>query len=408
MRHDVEQMVENFDPWSPVLANDAEFFWAVLNRMREKSPVLYSKEHGGFWIITRHAEVMRANKDWESFTSAEGATIPYNPDMPKLAPIEVDPPEHRDWRRMLNPLMSPSAVAGFEPAMRRIAGELMDEFVERGECDLAQDFAWRFVPGSLFELMLGVPTDQLPATRQFVQDFVSSEDPERQQEVFADLEAWAKQFLLWRKERPPQGDVTDALLAGRVQGEPLTIDAMVSALVLLLLAGMETTSSSIGYLAGLLIEQPELRGHFELNAPVDLAVEELLRHGSISVSLSRVATREVEIGGQVIPAGGRVLLLWAAANWDPRVFPQPERFDIDRPQGNHLAFGAGPHKCMGANFARLMLRVATTEIVRRLPDLRLEPGSPIEHPPGLVRSTRSMRVRFRPTPRSVVPAATHP
>ncbi|MET8875627.1 cytochrome P450 [Nocardia sp. NPDC004604] len=404
---EVEQMADNFDPWSSEFANDAEFFWAVVNRMREKGAVLRSEKHGGFWVITRYKEVMRANKDWETFTSAQGATIPHNPDVAKLAPIEVDPPAHHDWRRMLNPLMSPSAVAQHEPAMRRIARGLMDEFVESGECDLAKDFAWRYVPSSLFELMLGVPPDQLPATRALVQDFISAEDLARQQVVFADLEAWSKNFLLWRKESTPRDDVTNALLGGQVGGKPLTIDEMASALILLLLAGMETTSSSIGNIAGHLIEDPALGRYFATpGTSVDLAVEELLRRGSVSFGLSRVATRDVEIAGQVIPAGGRILLLWAAANWDPSVFPQPERFDLDRPPGRHLAFGAGPHKCMGANFARLMVKTAATEIVARMPDLRLRPGSVVEHPPGLVRSTRSMRVIFRPTPRSTTSATT--
>ncbi|HEX4818230.1 MAG TPA: cytochrome P450 [Nonomuraea sp.] len=398
---DIDRLAADFDPWSRELAHDGELFLAVVNRIRERGPVVRSERHGGFWIIAGHAEVSRANRDWETYSSAMGATIPHNPDVPKLAPIEVDPPEHGDWRRILNPLMSRAAVSGHEPAMRRIARELMDEFVEAGECDLAKDFAWRFVPGSLFELMLGVPADQLPTTRALVQAFVSSDSLERQQQVFADLAAWAESFLAWRRDRPERGDVTDALLRGRVRGRPLTTDRIVSTLIMLVLAGMETTSSSIGNIAQHLIDDPALCRYFASpDAPVDLAIEELLRRGSVSFGLARVTTRDVEVGGQVIPKGDRVLLLWASANWDPAVFPEPERFDLGRPPNRHLAFGAGPHRCMGANFARLLLKVATTEIVARLPELRLRPGAVVEHPPGLVRSTRSLPVRFRPTARS--------
>ncbi|WP_179120363.1 cytochrome P450 [Streptomyces tsukubensis] len=407
---DIDELAENFDPWDIRLAGDSELFWAVVERMRQKGPVLRSTAQGGFWIITGHDEVLRANKDWETYTSAQGVTIPSNPDVPKLAPIEVDPPVHREWRRMLNPSMSPAAMARHEPAIRSIAVELMDQFVERGECDLATDFAWQFVPASLFQVLLGVPVDQVERTRRLVHRVVSFEDLdeqtgargesllEQQNKAFADLNEWARGFLQWRQERPRVNDVTDALLHGEVSGKPLSLQEKVNTLILLVLAGMETTSSSISAIALHLIEDPSLRHYFHgPEAPVETAIEELLRHGSISFGLTRVTTCDVEVGGQVIPAGERVFLLWASGNRDPEVFQEPARFDIHRRPNAHLAFGAGPHRCMGANFAKAMLKVATTEMVARLPELRLDPDGVAVHPPGVTRSTRSLPVLFRPT-----------
>ncbi|MFI6173657.1 cytochrome P450 [Nocardia sp. NPDC051052] len=396
----IHRLVENFDPWSIELANDAELFWAVINGIREHGPVLYSERHGGFWVIAGYDEVLRATKDWKTFSSAQGAAVPANPDLPKLAPIEVDPPDHSDWRRILNPLMSHAAVSRHESAMRRIASALMDEFIEVGECDLVKDFAERFVPGALFELMLGVPGDQLPTTHALVQSFISSAGRSSQQEAFTQLTMWAEQFLLWRKEQPERGDVTDALLRGDVRGVPLTMDQMVSTLVMLVLAGMETTASGISHIAQHLAFDPELcRDLASSKAQTDLVIDEIMRRESVSFGLARVTTRDVEIGGQLIPEGSRVFLLWAAANWDPNVFPTPERIDIRRPRNKHLAFGTGPHKCMGQHFAKLLLKVATTEIATRMPDLQLRPGAAAEHQPGLTRVTRSLPVLFRPTRR---------
>lgn len=388
----------DFDPWSTRLAGAPEEFWEVMDGLRERGPVLYSGAHGGFWIITRHAEVLAANKDWETFSSAQGVSLPHNPDAPLLAPIEVDPPGHRDWRKLLNPLMSPAAVAGHEPAMRRIASDLIDEFVAAGACDLAADFAWKFVPAALFQLLLGVAPEEVPYTRGLAHLVVShGATQDEQNRAFADLTAWSLKHLRWRTTQPDRGDVVDALLRGDVGGRRLTHEEMVPAMILLIVAGMDTTSNSIGDMALHMINEPALTELFRDNEhSVEQIVEELLRHGSISFGLSRVTTRETEVAGQRIPAGERVFLLWAGANRDERVFPQPDRFDPARRPNPHLAFGAGPHRCMGAHFARLMLKVAVTEIHTRLPGLRLQAGAHLDQPPGLVRSIRSLPVAFEP------------
>lgn len=403
---DIDSLSENFDPWSPELAREPEVFWAIINGLQKRGPVVHSKAHGGFWILTDYAEVLAANKDWQTFSSAEGVSIPHNPDSPLLAPIEVDPPEHRNWRKLLNPLMSSPAVARHEPAMREIAVGLMDEFVEAGTCDLAVDFAWKFVPAALFQLLLGVAPAEVPHTRELAHRIVSHSGPEDQRQAFADLSEWSLSYLKSRESEPDRGDVTDALLRGELGGRPLTSEERARGMILLIVAGMDTTSNSIGDIALHMINSPALQEMLRANRhSIEQVVEEMLRHGSISFGLTRSTTRDVEIAGHAIPAGERVFLLWAGANWDERVFPEPERFDPTRKPNPHLAFGAGPHRCMGAHFARLMLKVAVTEITTRMPGLRLRPGACIEQPPGLVRSIRSLSVTFEPTPRaSQVPA----
>ncbi|MFB7917111.1 cytochrome P450 [Streptomyces sp. NPDC056061] len=400
MTTETQTIEVDFDPWSPRLAGEDHEFWAVMDELRDRGPVLHSSAHGGFWIITSHEEVLAANKDWETFSSAQGVSLPHNPDAPLLAPIEVDPPEHRDWRRLLNPLMSPAAVARYEPAMRGIASDLMDEFVATGHCDLAVDFAWKFVPAALFQLLLGVAPEEVPYTRELAHRIVShGTTQEEQNQAFADLSAWSLRHLDERENQPRRGDVVDALLHGDMRGRRLTRQEMVRAMILLIVAGMDTTSNSIGDLALHLINDPALSDLFHDNEhSVEQIVEEMLRHGSVSFGLSRVTTRETEVRGHRIPKGERVFLLWAGANRDRRVFADPETFDPSRTPNPHLAFGAGPHRCMGAHFARLMLKVAATEIDERMPGLALRPGARIDQPPGLVRSTRSLPVVFEPTP----------
>lgn len=394
----IERLVSRFDPWDTALAEDSRVFWAVMAALRDAGPVVHSTAHGGFWVISGYHEVLRATRDWRSFSSASGATLPAADDVPRLPPIEVDPPEHGQWRILLNPHLTRAAVGRHEPGARRIAADLVDSFAERSECDLGEDFAWRFVPGALFELLLGVPVEQVPGARALVRRAVSFDHVDQQREALAELSAWCREFLRWRDGQPERDDVVGALRRGVVDGERLTEDQLVNTLLLLVMAGMENTSSSICDLAGHLIADPGLGELLTApGAPVDHAVEELVRYGSVSFGLSRVATRDVEIGGAVIPEGGRVFLLWASGNRDPAAFDRPDAFVPGRRAPGHLGFGAGVHRCLGAHFARMLLRVAVDEITTRLPDLRLRPGARVHHPPGVVRSTWSMPVLFTPT-----------
>jgi cytochrome P450 len=363
--------------------------------MRERGPILRSEAYGGFWILSRYPEVIKANRDWATFSSAEGVALPHNQLAPLMPPIEVDPPEHREWRRLLNPYFTPQAVACHEPAMRRIAGALITEFSEAGRTDIVRDFAWKFVPTALFELLLGVATSEMPRLGQLAKAIVYDNGTQRGAQAFAELSDWAVQFLQSRQEEPAHGDVVDALLGARIDGRELGPREMAAPLLLLVIAGQDTTSNSIGDITVRLISNPRLaellRGDPSL---IPAAVEEFLRDGSVSFGLARTATCAVEIGGQQIRAGERVFLLWGAANHDEQIFTQPWIFDPRRAPNPHLAFGAGPHRCMGAHFARLMLKVATEEIVTRLTDLQLEEGASLDYQPGLVRSLHSLKVRW--------------
>lgn len=392
-----ERLVREFDPWDRALAEHSEVFWSVMAALRAAGPAVHSRAHGGFWVIVGYDEVLRATRDWRTFSSASGATLPASPDVPRLPPIEVDPPEHGRWRNLLNPYLTRPAVVRHEPAARRIAAELVDTFVDRGECDLGEDFAWKFVPNALFELLLGVPVEQVPHTRALVRRAVSFDHVDQQRAALDELSEWTRGFLRWRAGQPPRDDVTDALRTGQVGGVSLTTDQVVNTLLLLVMAGMENTSSSICDLAGHLIAEPGLAAVLSApDAPIDDLVEELARYSSVSFGLSRVTTRDVRVGNVTIPAGERVFLLWASGNRDPAAFPRPEVFDVGRGSRGHLAFGAGPHRCLGVQFARLLLRVAITEITTRLPNLRHRPGAAVTHPPGVVRSTWSMPVLFDP------------
>jgi cytochrome P450 len=368
----------------------------TMARMRELCPVARSEEYGGFWVVTRYEDALSVAQNWPVFSSAHGLSVLRSPTVVRNLPVEADPPEQRIFKRLINPYFTPAAVARWEQPTRNLVTRLIDTFIEDGACDFMAAFARPFPSLAFFELALDAPAEDLERVAHMASKSSTPNDPEAR-ECWLGLYHWIKDFIGQRRGQPPRGDVVDAVLAASIDGRPITEDEIIGTVQLLILGGLETTAGALGLMFGRFCHEPEipalLRSQPEL---ISSAVEELLRLDPPFVSVGRTAVRDAELGGHVIKAGDKVLIHWASANRDDGEFGHPDGFDLGRERNRHFSFGVGPHRCAGSNLARMNLRIALEELLRRLDDIKLQGGADIRDHAGLTRSPLRLPITFTP------------
>jgi len=387
---------ERFDHFDPALADDP---YPALRALRERAPVFFSEEHGGFWGMTRYQDVYDAAHRVETFASGLGPiTIPApmtleGAESQRPAPISYDPPDHRRYRSFINPYFSPARIEAMEPWFRQIATELIDKFIDRGEADFAQEFA---IPMPMFVIcgLLGIPDERWAEFRGQIEDIIAFTDRDRTLNAVMEVGGYMAAMLAERRERPTD-DLLSFVANGIVDGAPMSDEEILGFAVLLFGAGAETTTNAIGNTLSYLAEHPDLRS--ELAGDLELlpnAIEEFLRFDTPVFGLARTVAHDTEFAGQSMREGDRVLLMWGAANHDPAEFEDPDSVNIHRFPNRHLAFGSGIHRCLGSHLARLELRVALEELLRRIPEFSLAPGARADRCVGVTRGTRSLPVVF--------------
>jgi cytochrome P450 len=384
----------HFDYLAPAVAQHLN---ETLDFMRTRCPVAKSDAHDGYWIVTGYQDVLRVAQDWKTFSSAHGVSVPGTDTPVKAIPEHVDPPLHREYKRLIASFFTPVAVAQYEEGTRQLVTRLMDEFVDRGECDFMSEFARPFPGLAFFEMVLHAPSDQVAEINAMSMAASMPTNPKRG-EAWKGMHDWIVEFVAQRRGSASRGDVIDAILGGEIEGRPITEEEIIGMIQLLILGGLDTTAGALGQFMIRFCHEPDipelLRQQPEL---IPDAVEELLRLEGPFIAIARTAMADVEIGGQPVHAGEKVLIYWASANRDEGEFADAGHFVAEREGNRHLAFGAGPHRCTGSNLARLNLRVAVHEIVQRLGDLRLAPGvEPLPFHSALNRSPLSVPILFTP------------
>ena len=388
-----------------------------LHWLRRHSPVHWS-EKDDLFVVTKFADVAEISKDQGRFTSANGVRPGSGV---KLALLDESGPRHVQLRRLISRGFTPRMVAKLEPKFRSIARTAIDAVAQRGECDFVESIATP-LPLLLIAEMIGVRRQDRARFQGWSDDMIAADgnasNPQRMQRAglaFAQLAAYVTPILESRRKHP-QDDLISVLVGAKEEGilgdlgagdapaalgleDPqLANDELLMLLVLLLVAGNETTRNALSGGLACLIENPGARAQL-LASPekIPAAVEEMLRFVSPIHSFARTATRDGVLRDQRIRAGQRLLMIYPSANRDEEVFAEPDRFDVERgPQ--HLAFGIGAHFCLGANLARMELRVAFEELLARLPDLAYaDAEGAVVRPSALVRSYTRMRVRFAPS-----------
>jgi cytochrome P450 len=412
-----QRPVVDFDHHSREYLDDRLTEW---RRLRQ-TPVAFSPRYGGFWVVSGHAEVAHVSRDEDTFTSQFGerdgveyggiAGVPRIKGIPPAGIAEADPAVHQSLRRLLNPFLLPHAVNALRPLMEDLTDWFIDQHIETGRMDLVLDLA-NPVPAVVTMKLIGLPpadwepyADLFHATiayRQGSPEFnrAIARTPEMMKGVLAEAHARRSQ---------PRPDLLTALVELRVEdGRPLS-DAEITAILWNLIGGgLDTTTSLTALTLHHLDARPDLRQRLidepELIGP---ATEEFLRYYSISETLTRTVTRDTSLNGCDLERGDVVLISWLSANHDDAQFGRPDEVVLDRSPNSHLAFGVGPHRCIGMHLARTLYQVMVGGVLRRLPDYRVDrevtrfyQGNP------MLAGVVSMPAEFTPGPR--VGPATRP
>jgi cytochrome P450 len=373
----------------------------VYRELRNKCPMVHSEKWGGFWAFLDYEDVYDAEQVAEIFSSRSGKEVPGVEGSIPFIPIDYDPPLVQDYRKIALPFFSPGAAKALEPTFRALATELIDDFIESGEADIIGQLTTP-LPARWILQMLGFDESRWPEWVEWIHTTVHdlAINPEKSGAAAAQIYASITAEIAKRREGGYGDDLLSTLMQGSVNGEPLDDGQILGYAFLVLLGGMDTTSGLTGNALVRLEEQPELRERL-IREPELLpkATEEFLRHDTPTHSLPRIVAKDCEFNGQKFSAGERVLLMFAAANRDPKVFEDPDRIDFERVGNRHLAFGAGPHRCMGSNHARMMFQVLMSEILTRLPDYTISGEVERFADAGSVYAVRRLPVRFTPGPR---------
>ena len=298
---------------------------------------------------------------------------------------------HTWARKILLPPFSANAVAKYEPETRELCAELVEGFIKNGRADGAADYAQQ-IPPRVIASMLGIPKEEAPMFTEWVRGFLELglTNPELREQSAMNIFQYMNERIQERKANPREGDLVTYLLAQKVDGEPVPEGHVLGTCFLLMVAGIDTTWSSIGSALWHLAQHPEDRKRL-INEPeiMPLAIEELLRAYS-PVTMARYVAEDTEYAGCPMHEGDKVLMNFPAANRDPRMFENPDKVIIDRPKNPHIAFGVGIHRCAGSNLARMEMKVSIEEWLKRIPDFRLEDPGAVTWAGGQVRGPRQM------------------
>ena len=394
-----------FDPYDEEIQGD---IYGAYEKIHAASPISWVDRHGGYWVVTGYREVFEMARDWQHFSSLVwGERGIFKHAGPRLPPVHYDPPEQQEWRQLLNPYFTPARMAQIEPGARAVATRLIDEFIEAGEADLFKDLGSPLPGMVFFSHVMQVPLEDLQQLRTWVDtiQYQGFADPEVAKKADGEFTQYLYQFIEGRRSAPADGDVVDMLLTAELNGHRMSDEEIMSAVMLLIFGGIETTSNAIAnalhYIESHADDRRRLLDDRQL---FPTAVEEFLRYEGGLHGKARVVTDGVELFGVKFRKGEKVLLSFAGANRDPQEYPEPTRCIIDRPANRHLAFGLGVHRCLGSNLARMNIRITLEEVLRRVPDFRLKEGAETPLQGAITRGYTALPVRFTPG-RRLGPAA---
>jgi cytochrome P450 len=362
----------------------------VLRHARHNCPVPWTSGAGGFFLVTRYEDVQRVTSDWETFSSTEGLPTP----MPlRICPIDADPPLQTALRRILNPLFSRGHLMRYVPLMEKLAADLVDQWADRGECELVNDFAADYVGTILMQIVMG---DMEPEARRRASDAVIGCAHEGTPEnFFALVMASAERFAAASDSPETAPDVLKALINGTVEGRPLTEEEQLGVLNILFLGGLDTTRAAITMMALRIAADPSLEQRVRNPDWVKHDLDEFLRIDTPVGTFGRVATRDTELSGTKIKKGQRLLVRYDSANRDAERFPNPDQLVFDPPRPSNAAFSLGIHRCLGSNLARLQIPIAWEAIFSRVTNLRLTVDpSEIVWAPGLSNGPLTVPLAF--------------
>lgn len=345
-------------------------------------PIFYDvNDYGNAWQLLKYEDAFFMLRHADIFSN-EGATpFPRDPnDYFYFIPIEIDPPDHRKYRAILDPVFSPRAILNLENKIRELANDLIDEFIDKGECEFTTAFG-RPLPVSVFLDLMGLPQEKRDTFVEWAMDLLHSNDRAIMGAAMQKISAYLKEVIA-EKTVNPDDKVISRIVHAEVDGRPMSPPEIFGFVIFLFIGGLDTVFATLNNIWLWLARNPD-RVQEMINDPdnIDSQVEELLRVWSVTFS-GRMLAKDFEMRGVQMKKGDRVTAVLPACNFDPDVFPNPTEVNFHRPRRPILAFAGGVHSCMGAHLARLEIKVSLQEWLRRIPEFSLKEGAVIEYRPG--------------------------
>jgi cytochrome P450 len=374
--------------FGPEMLADPYRFYA---RLRSLDPVHWADQYGG-WVLTRYADVIAVLRSPNASSERTAAAVQrVGPEFQGLYALRshmmlnADPPRHTRQRLLVNKAFTPRTVEELAPFIRSFVDEVLGRAQARGHMDVMADLAFP-LPATVIAEMLGIPPQDRDRFKKWsdetaaaVGNLPSNLSPDILRRSMAAMEELVSYFrgIIAQRRTEPRNDLISALVRAQEEGDRLSEEELLANCVLLLNAGHETTTNLIGNGTLALLRHPDqLQRLRDDPSLIPTGVEELLRYDSPVQFTSRILKADMELGGKTLRAGQAALLILGAANRDPEQFPDPDRLDVGRPDNKHVAFGLGPHFCLGAPLARLEGRLVFEALLRRAPGLRLDGPPP--------------------------------
>lgn len=361
------------------LADPYTFFPAMHERF---PPIFYDVgPFGNAWVLTKHEDALFALRHAEYFSNEDATPFPRDPNNYfYFIPIEIDPPEHRKYRNIVDPVVSPQGVLKLEGRIRALANELIDDVIDKGECEFDEVFG-RPLPVLVFLDLMGLPRDMCDTFVSWAMALLHSND----RQIMGDTLKTIGDYLttaIAEKEANPDDGLVSRIVHAEFDGKRISDKEALGFVTFLFIAGLDTVFATLNNIWLWLARNPERRQEIIDNPDnIKPQVEELLRVFSVTFS-GRTVAQDVEVRGVQMKKGDKVTSILPACNYDPDVFPNPTVVDFNRPKKIILAFTVGIHSCMGAHLARLEIKIALQEWLKRIPDFKVRPGAETVYRPG--------------------------
>ena len=340
----------------------------------------------------RHTEIFSSNVDAVDLKNKR-----------PMIPLQIDPPEHKKFRKLLDPIFAPRKMALMDQEVSDLVNHLIDGFIERGEVDFAKEFSVPF-PSEVFLTLLGLPMDELDTFLTMKDGIIRPEHVTGTTQGSAKAQAYQQKVadsvyeyfdrVLDEREKEPKDDLLSHFLEAEVEGDRLTREDILDICFLFLIAGLDTVTATLDCMFAFLAAHPEHRRQLVENPDIiPNAIEELLRWETPVMMVSRVAVQDTELAGCPVRQGDHAIVVIGSANTDEAEFPDAHEVRFDREVNRHIAFGGGIHRCLGSHLARLELRVALREWHKRIPDYEVETDHTLVYTTG-IRSIEHFPLRF--------------
>jgi cytochrome P450 len=387
----------SFNPFEPAFLENPFPLYSVA---RKTNPVLFF-EGFGIWSAFRYADCTAILKDNETWSSYFGPALGPNGEPIEPSMLGSDPPRHTRLRGLVSQAFTPRMVELLEPRIEAVAHQLLDDIAPKGEADLVEALTYP-LPVIMIAEILGVPAKDRADFKRWSNDIVATlgtglqgEPRQLPAETVNEMREYFGR-LIEERRKEPRNDLLSGLVAAELEGSKLDFPEMIQMLILLLVAGNETTTNLIGNTVIELMNHPDqlerLRTAPEL---IHTAIEEVLRFSSPVQATVRRAARDAQVGGKTVSENQQIIVWLQSANRDEEVFPNPDTFDVARTPNRHIAFGLGPHFCLGAPLARLEARVALQALLERMKSFERVGEGPLPRVPTFImRGVRSLPIRF--------------